>query len=205
MGVVADSRVDETAADSIEAYLPISPRDVEACVLILRTRPDAASMAGSIERFAADLNQTVTVTPMTVLLDAAQNGNWTTTALFGCIGFIATVLAAAGMFALMAFTVVQRTREIGIRIAIGATPLDLLSGLLRLHAQPLAGGVVKGAFAGVMLLLFVRAVIYPERVVVLMAGLMLGLVLFLVVAALSIAIPALRALRIDPSAALHTE
>jgi ABC-type antimicrobial peptide transport system permease subunit len=205
VGVVADSGVDETAADSVEAYLPISPRDVEASILILRTRHDAAPMSGDIERLAADLDQTVTMIPMTLLLEARQNGNSRLTALFGCLGLIATVLAGAGMFALMAFTVAQRTREIGIRMAIGATSADLLARLLRLHAKPLAGGVVKGVFAGVMLLLFVRALIYPERLVVLMAGVVLGLASFVVVAALSVLLPALRALRIDPSAALHTE
>jgi hypothetical protein len=106
VGVVADSGVDEMPADSVEAYLPISPRDLEASIMILRTSPDAAAMTGEVERFAADVDQMVTVTPTTMLLDTTQNGNWRLTALFGDPGLIATVLAAAGMFALMAFSVV---------------------------------------------------------------------------------------------------
>ncbi len=204
VGVVENSGADDDPANTVEAYLPISASDVDRCVLILHTRGDPSRVVGMIPRVTSEFAGNVTVTPLGAMLESRQRID-ARVAIFGSIGFIATVLAAAGIFALMSFSVVQRTREIGIRIAIGATRQDLVWGLLSLHTKPLAGGVGTGAVVAVMLLLFIRAVVYPERAVVFFGGLVLGLLSILAVGALATVIPALRALRIDPSKALRAD
>jgi predicted permease len=205
VGIVQDSWAYDLNPGVVEAYLPIQNRDVERSVVILHTRGDPAAVVGMIPRAAAELDQSVSVTTMSAIHDAVFQVRNPALRIFGSLGLIATVLAAAGMFALVAFSVVQRRREIGIRIAIGATRRDLLLRLLGLHTKPLAGGMVKGAIVAIMLLLFIRAVVSPEPYVELLGGLALGLIFFSAVAVLSAIIPALRALRIDPSEGLRTE
>jgi putative ABC transport system permease protein len=144
---------------------------------------------------------------MTSILELARQrqGSNPITKVFGSIGFIATALAATGMFALLAFSVVQRMHEIGIRIAIGATRRHLILTLLKPHAKSLGSGLVKGVFAGAMLLLFIRVFAFPVAYVELLGGFGLGIAFFSAVAVVAIVFPALRALRIDPSRALRTE
>jgi ABC-type antimicrobial peptide transport system permease subunit len=204
VGVVQDTGEDLDSL-TFHAYLPISDRDAERGLLIVRTSGEPTSLVSVIPRVAAELDESVVVIPMSALVERRRQGDHTLTTVFGSIALVATGLAGAGMFALIAFTVVQRTREIGIRIAMGATRRDLLFGLMRIHAEPLAGGLLKGAIGGVMLLLFVRVFWYPVPFVLLLGGLVLGLLCFLAFAAAATVIPTLRALRIDPSAAFRSE
>jgi ABC-type antimicrobial peptide transport system permease subunit len=145
--------------------------------------------------------------PMTTIFDLArrQQGSNPIMNMFGSVALIATVLAAAGMFALIAFSVLQRTREIGIRMAIGATPRHVLLALLKPHAQDLVAGMTKGIFAGVMVLLFIRVLAFPVPYIELLSGFGLGVVFFSVVAAVAIVLPALRVLRVNPFSALRVE
>ena len=124
--------------------------------------------------------------------------------LLGLFAGIALVLAAIGVYGVMAYSVTQRTREIGIRVALGATPSEVLMNVLaqagRLSAIGLVAGLF-GAFAATRLLgslLYgvkpMDALVYSE-----MAILMFG------IAMLASYIPARRATKVDPMTALRVE
>ena len=100
---------------------------------------------------AAAVNETVSVTLMRASRENALQAQTRMVTLIGSIGTVATTLAAAGMFALVAFTVAQRRRELGIRMALGAGPRHILDVLLRQNARPTAVGAVAGVVLAVVL------------------------------------------------------
>jgi putative ABC transport system permease protein len=126
--------------------------------------------------------------------------------LIGSIGTVATTLAAAGMYALVAFTVTQRKRELGIRLALGAGPRHILNVLLRQNAKPALAGAVAGLVLAVILSRLVRSQIVLYKLDAMdVVGFATGLAGFALVSVLATLSPALRALRIDPSTTLRDE
>lgn len=206
-GVVKDSGANLLAdVESIEAYVPIEGGDLERSALILHARGDPAPLVHMVSASAAAANETVSVSLMRSSRDQFLEGQRRLVTLIGSIGAVSTALAGAGMFALVAFTVAQRKRELGIRIAIGAKPRHILAVLLTQNANPTALGAVVGAILAVILSRLVRSlVVLQNRDAVDVFGFAAGLVCFVLVAALATLSPAMRALRIDPSATLREE
>jgi len=126
--------------------------------------------------------------------------------LFGALGAIATTLAAAGMFALVAFAVAQRRKELGIRMAIGASPRHILRMLMGQNARAMAVGAITGTAMAAALSKVVRSlVVLQNRDAVDVVGFAAGIACFVVAAVLATFLPAMRALRINPSATLREE
>lgn len=126
--------------------------------------------------------------------------------MIGSLGLIATLLSFTGMFALLAFAVAQRTREIGIRIAVGARPGDIIRALLRQHTPPVVSGAVLGILLAIALGRVERSLIYIPGVQAFdLVGFIGGLACFAIIAVLATLSPVLKALRIDPSATLRHE
>jgi predicted permease len=122
----------------------------------------------------------------------------------GGFGFLAVVLAALGVYGAMAYAVARRTREIGIRIAIGANKSNVLALVMRRSAVLLAIGALGGVSAALLTGRFFNAVLYgvsPRDP----ATYVLAIVLMIVVTLLACAIPAQRALAVDPASALREE
>jgi ABC-type antimicrobial peptide transport system permease subunit len=124
--------------------------------------------------------------------------------VLGVFGFLAMALAATGLFALMAYAVSRRTREIGIRMALGARPGRVLSSVLKRTLVLCAIGVSLGALAALAAGRFLSAILYGvsprdpltfATAILLMAG----------VALLACWSPATRAIRIDPARTLREE
>jgi ABC-type antimicrobial peptide transport system permease subunit len=207
VGVVKDSGANLLVdADSVEAYLPIQAADVERSALILHTRTDPAELVRMIPAIAAEVKQTVSVVLMRASRDSFLEGQRRIITLIGSIGAVATALAAAGMFALVAFTVAQRKRELGIRIAIGATPRHILGVLLSQNGKPTGIGIVTGVVLAAVLSRLVRSLVALQKNnTVDVIGFAAGIAAFVLVAALATFSPAMRALKIDPSATLREE
>jgi putative ABC transport system permease protein len=126
--------------------------------------------------------------------------------LIGSIGTVATTLAAAGMYALVAFTVAQRKRELGVRMALGAGPRHILGVLLHQNAKPAVAGAVAGLVLAVMLSRLIRSqIVLQKQEAMDVVGFAAGLAGFALVSALATLSPALRALRIEPSTTLRDE
>ena len=207
VGVVRDSGANLLAeVDSIEAYLPIDRTDLDRTSLILHTRADPGVVARMIPGAASAAGETVGVSLMRTSRDNALLSQQRLVTLIASIGAVASALAAAGMFALIAFAVAQRKRELGIRIAIGATSHHILAVLLAQNVRPWALGAVAGSILAAVLSRLVRSmVMLQNRDTVDIVGFAAGLACFVLIAALATLSPAIRALRIDPSTTLREE
>jgi predicted permease len=126
------------------------------------------------------------------------------TLLVGLFGVVALLLAAIGVYGVVAYVVGQRTNEIGIRIALGAQPGDIVQWTLRTGLAPALVGLVAGGVAALMLTRVLGAQLYavsPTDPVV-FGGVAVALVS---VALLASGVPARRAARVDPAVALRAE
>ena len=123
-------------------------------------------------------------------------GNWALTSVAWLIGFIVLLLSATGIHALMSFTVARRTREIGIRAALGARPGRIVTGIFSRAFLQIGAGVLAGS--GLAALVGLGS---TRQVMLLLAadGVML------VVGLIACAVPLTRALRIEPTEALRAE
>jgi len=126
------------------------------------------------------------------------------TTIVWALGALALALAAVGLAGLVVLTVSQRAREIGIRMALGARPRDVIDGVLRQFRKPIAYGLAGGLFAAAVLSRVLEKELFGlspfDPVSYLTAA-----ALFTIVAALATAGPLRRALKVDPISALKCE
>jgi putative ABC transport system permease protein len=124
--------------------------------------------------------------------------------LIGAFAAIALTLSVVGIYGVTAYSVAQRTREIGIRIALGAQRGELLGLLLRQGMLLVVCGVIAGVIASLALTRFLASMLFDVQPIDLLTfG---GVVLLLVaVSAVACFLPARRAMRVDPIVALRYE
>ena len=129
----------------------------------------------------------------------AETFQMTLLTTFAALGLL---LAAAGIYGLIAYSVSQRTREFGVRIALGATGLHILAGVVRQGAVLAIAGVLVGAGAAVVLRRSLQPFIFGVDPLDIRTLAAVGLLLMLVSVAASL-VPALRAVRLNPISALR--
>jgi predicted permease len=204
-GVVKDSGVSlMSLPGSVEAYTPIDDKNAFNATILVHTTSSPTQMSAAIRSAATLSGMVPLVATFQSAIDRQMDTMRKTVAVVASLGSIASLLALLGIFGLLAFTVAQRTREIGVRMALGARRLDVLQCVLGQYALPFGigagvGVAVAGAAAKVL-----RNILYgflPFDLVSFGAGLLL---FALVALAASIA-PVRRALRIDPASALRYE
>jgi predicted permease len=179
-------------------YLPALPLVGRAGKLAVRVR-DPHAFAPRLRSIAAEVDPTIRLTDVEPLTNAGgeeAKSNWTLTAVAWLISFIVLLLSATGIHALMSFTVARRTREIGIRAALGARPGRIVAGIFSRAFLQISAGLLAGS--GLAALYGLGS---TRQVVVLLAadGIMLA------VGLTACAVPLLRALRIHPTEALRAE
>src|SRR5262249_43047368 len=120
--------------------------------------------------------------------------------LLGVFAAFALVLAAVGIFGVVSYGVIERTREFGVRMAVGAARRDIIRLVLRRNLPPILGGATAGVLGAVMLALVFRGLLFgvtaADPLVLAAVVAVLGLV-----ALLSALLPAVRAARVDPAPA----
>lgn len=179
-------------------YRPRLPAQLREPNLALRVR-DVAAFSARLRTVAAEVDPTIRLTdvqPLTDIGGGEAKSNWALTTVAWLVSFMVLMLSATGIHALMSFTVARRTREIGIRAALGASRGRIVSGIFtRAFVQTGAGILVGSALAAAMGLGSVR------QVLLLLAadGVML------LVGLTACAVPLRRALRIEPTEALRSE
>ena len=179
-------------------YRPRLPLPGTRLSIAVRVR-DPEAFAPKLRRIASEVDPTIRLTdvqPLTQIGGAEAKSNWALTYVAWLMSFIVLLLSATGIHALMSFTVARRTREIGIRIALGASRRRIVGGIFsRAFVQMTAGVVVGTGFAALLGLGSTRDVL-----LVLAAD-----AVMLVVGLTACAVPLRRALSIDPTEALRSE
>ena len=188
-------------------YLSSAQFHPEMTGLFVRMRGDAAGQAETIRRSLQSLMpgaSYVTVTPFDAVI-GGQMRSWKLGAtMFGAFGVLALVLAAVGLYSVIAYNVAQRTHELGVRIAMGARVGHVLALVVGQGVRLSVAGIVIGgiiAFSGARWLrplLFQESARDPAVYALVAAAL-------LVVAVVASYVPALRAARVDPNVALRAE
>jgi ABC-type antimicrobial peptide transport system permease subunit len=124
--------------------------------------------------------------------------------LSGFFALVSLALAAVGVYGVLSYSVVQQTREIGIRMALGAARRTVVRGVVAGIAGYVALGLLAGLAAGLWLSRFVTRLLYNINTSD-ASSILLPLTLLLVVAAVSSVLPARRAATVDPVVALRDE
>ncbi len=208
VGIVSDVKqygVDkETTAQS---YEPFSQKPYNNLTVIIRTAGDARALHNSIRAqvFAVDKDQPVSsIRPLEVILADTMSRQRFAMLLLTVFSMVALVIAAVGIYGVMAYSVSQRTNEIGIRMALGATTRDVLRLILRQGLGVIGAGLAAGLLAALFAARLVESLLYRTSAhdPLILGGIALTLGAVAFVACL---IPATRATRIDPLEALRNE
>ena len=207
IGVVGDARsvrIGDGAAT--ESYYPILPAELPLAVMIVRTAGEPRSVAGPLMGIARAHN--ASVLPSVVLLPDALDERLASArqvaVIASVLGVCALLLAVIGLGGIVAFTVTQRLREIGVRVALGARPRDVFAAVARQFARPVAFGTITGsAFAAGVGFILSRELFGVSPFDPLAHG--GALLLFAIVAGAAAAPSLRRALRVDPVQTLRHE
>jgi putative ABC transport system permease protein len=208
VGVVGD--VKEEGPDvpqRTEVFFAASQRGNPAMTLLVRTVPDPASMAKSVvqEIHSMDANQAVdAVEPLSDYIESSLAWRKSIAALLGIFGIVALALAAIGIYGVMSYTVSQRSHEIGIRMALGARPAQILRLIVGQGLLTSLIGVGIGALVALVSVQFVSGLLFgvAPRDPATFVGVA---VLVSAVAAAGSLVPARRAANVDPLVALRHE
>ncbi|HET9425830.1 MAG TPA: ABC transporter permease [Gemmatimonadaceae bacterium] len=176
-------------------------------VLIVRTERDPGALASTVRRVVHEIDPTqpiVRVATMDQLIATSTAQRRLALVLFAAFGVTALLLAVAGIYGVLAGRVAERTREIGLRSALGATPRDILALVVGHGARLAATGLVLGTVGALALgrllqsLLFGVGATDPPTIAAVVAFLA-------VVTVAACLIPAVRAVRVQPTEALRSD
>ena len=182
-------------------YSAGSTAELDPVVVAVRAAGDAAPLAPRVAALARQVDAGLQLRDIATLQETVERqrapGGFGGVAV-GSILFTALVFSAAGLYALMAVAVARRTREIGIRIALGASPRRVLRTVFARAGRQLGGGIVAGN--GLILLIAWRA---DSLTADLLVSSVITSVIMAAVGVLACAAPARRALRVQPTEALR--
>lgn len=175
--------------------------------LVVRTEIEPEALASAVRKELRNVDvdvATAGVRPMHQLLAAAVAARKFNMQLIGVFAAAALLLAAAGLYTVIAYLVSQRTREIGIRLALGATPQHILRLLLGQGMKLTLIGVTIGCVGAIAVTRLMRSLLFAVAPTDLTTFVISSLVL-IVVALMACFLPARRAARVDPLVALRYE
>jgi len=188
-------------------YVPFKQDVFASMWIVAKTSGDPQSAAGAVRQTLKSLDPGLPaflMTPLSTIVNDSVADRRFSMLLLGTFALIALFLAAVGLYGVVAYGVTQRTREIGLRMALGASPGSVL-GLIVGGGMKLAlVGVVVGLAAAALVTRLVTAMLFQVEALDPTAYLATSVVLLLV-AAVACYIPARRAMRVDPLVALQDE
>ncbi len=208
VGVVKDAKyssVRDPAPPTLYVYAFDETRDWDMAFVVRGARPeDVMNGVRQAVRETGSALQIRTVLTMDDVVDRSLRRERIVASLGGCFSLTALALACLGIYGTVSFMVAQRTRELGLRIALGAQPRDLLSHVVGLGLKLALIGSVIGLAGALGVARIVSRLLYGIRPVD--AATFIGMTLLLVVVALLASwLPARRAARVDPMVALRAE
>ncbi len=208
IGIVGNVRYDSLIDEAPPAvYFPHPELAYPFMTLAVRTDGDPAALAPAMQREirALDPNQPVSdVRTMNQVMSEAVSRSRFNTLLLALFAGLATLLSAVGIFGVMNYSVALRTREIGLRLAIGAQPRQVLLLVLKQGLMLTVAGVVIGLIASFALTRLLAGLLFGVAAVDAPTFATISLLL-IAVSLLACYLPARRAMRIDPMTALRYE
>jgi predicted permease len=215
VGVVGSARDTALAAPpSQTVYFPMAPsfdtlnyQTQRTMALVVKTMGDPAAVNASVQRVLRDMDPTLPlydVRTMPSVVSAATAQLWFTIVVLGAAAVVTLLLGAIGLYGVMAYLVALRTRELGVRIALGAQPRDVAMMMTGQGLTLTAVGVGIGLVLFALVARFIRSFLFgvapSDPLTIIGASLTL-----VVIAGLASWIPARRAGRLDPADALRAE
>jgi len=209
VGVVGDIRLGATQREMRPAmYLPATQLNTWCCLYsVVRTSLDPTSLEASVQRIVAEMDKDIPVTQvrtMNELMFSELVQPRFATVLLSTFAGLALVLTVVGLYGVMTYTVSRRTREIGVRMALGAQRSTVLKMVLREASILLITGITIGTAAALVSASVLRSMLYgtgSRNPVVLMEV----CVAVAVAGLLAAYVPAFRAAKVDPMVALRYE
>ena len=191
-----------------ECYIPMAQDGVIGITLVMRTAGDPLAVLPAVKSAIWSVNKDQRLSGDTVTLEAYMDRliaqrrfNMALLALFGLLGL---VIAAVGIYGVMAYVVAQRTNEIGVRMALGATRANVVGMVLRRAALMMIAGLAIGSFGAWLLSSYVKSYLFeidPNDALVFVAA----LAVLAFAGFFASAVPARRAASVDPLVALRHE
>jgi putative ABC transport system permease protein len=208
VGVVKDVKVDSLNSERTTAvYRPFAQAPIPAMTVVIRTSARPGDIASLLRAAVSELDPNVPVSEVAAMdhvVASSMARPRFAMAFLSAFAAIALMLGTIGIYGVIAYAVSQRTREIGVRMALGATPTDALFMVIRRGAVLTAAGIALGTIAALGATRLLAGLLYGVSptdpatfaTVVLLSG---------VVAMMACYIPARRATRVDPTVALRTD
>jgi predicted permease len=208
VGVVGDAQLpgDLGVASELRMYVPFSPRTSDVEVIVRSSVPSGPlvpKLTAAIMRVDPFIRVHKAQTAESIIAEAVVQPRFAM-ALVATFALLAVILAVVGLYGVMAYSVSQRTREIGVRVALGARPHEVVALILKQGFTLAAIGIVIGVAAAVGATRAIRSLLFgvssTDPITFVIAGTLIALV-----AALACYIPARRAALIDPVVALRAD
>ena len=208
VGLVKNSRYQDLREQTWPlVYLPAKQTKNSGYTLFVRTRMDPKAAVPDVERIIRSIDPRLPIYGVRELreqIDHGMSAERVLSFLSSLFGALATLLCSMGIYGLIAYAVSRRTREIGVRIAIGARKSDVARLFLRDSALLVAAGIVVGAPLALVSTRVLKSVLYGVAPGDPMT-LTLAITVFLLAGLLATMLPVLRAARIEPVQALRYE
>jgi putative ABC transport system permease protein len=208
VGVIGDVKYDQMAAEMApNVYLSYQQSGYPGYYIILRTTSDPLALAGAARAAVAGVRSDVPVYDLLTMEQRIANStsrNKFNTLLLLAFSVLALVLAAVGLYGVVAYSVTQRTREIGIRIALGARTGDVLRLIVAQGMRLVLAGALVGLAGALALTRLLRSLLFGVSSADPLTFVIIPVVLA-TVALLACWLPARRAAKVDPVEALRFE
>jgi predicted permease len=208
IGVSSDAKYRSLVADAPPLlYVPELQNYSATQTLVIHTAADPKDMLGAVRSAVGSVDQNLPIFAVKTMSEQMEDSLWQPRMAAGILGsfsIFALVLAAVGLYAVVSQWMGQRTREIGIRMALGAKPRDVMRLTLGYGAGLALWGIVVGVLFSSALARFVSALLFGTSGTDVLTIAVIAVFLLIVTLA-ACYIPARRAMRVDPMVALRHE
>ena len=208
VGLVADTKYNSlTEPRRAFMYIPLLQEYVPQINLHVRTSSDAKGLVAALRNEIQQIDPSLPVGNVQTLSERVENslgGERSQATLLGSGGILALILAAVGLYGVMSYSVAQRTREIGIRMALGAGRGNVMGLVLKQGVALVSTGVLLGLGAAFWITRYLASLLFGVSAIdpITFAG---TSALLIVVALVASYVPARRATKVDPIIALRYE